>query len=203
MVLSKPNDFSMARLWPMLFNQEQRGNAVILLSQSGWCLRCRCLLQGYSMQGCLIQVSVGLGWTTQDTVCIIYHTGTWPLGSVLRPPYGFHLLYQSAGRSAALNFFALGWVLWIGLLLKLYTPFLLPSLSHTRILSFPPREVLLHNAVGKKTGMTDTRFIWKVLLRHQPRDAVGSLAPGGLAQESEEEGGAGPAKARLSQLFCS
>jgi len=60
------------------------------------------------MQGCHIQVLVGLGQTTWDLVCIIYHTGTWPLGSVLRPPYGFHLLYQSTWRSAVLNFFALG-----------------------------------------------------------------------------------------------
>lgn len=88
-----------------------------------------------------------------DPGCIIHHTGTWPLGSVLRPPYGFHL-YQSAGQAQPLIFFALGWVLWIGLLLKLYTPFLLPSLphTHTHMLSFPPREALPRNAAGKKRG---------------------------------------------------
>lgn len=145
----------------------------------------------------------GMDW---DTVCIIYHTGTWPLGSVLRPPYGFHLLYQSSGKSAALNFFALGWVLWIELLLKLYTPFLLPSLSHTGIFSFPPREVLPHNAAGKKTGMTDTRFIWKVLSRHQPRDTVGSLVPGGerwlRSQKRKVEQGQIKPREASSSVFC-
>lgn len=102
----------------------------------------------------------------------------------------------------ALNFFALGWVLWTGSLLKLYTPFLLPSLPHTCILSSPPREVLPHNAAGKKKGMTDTRFIWKVLLRHQPW-TLWEVWRWEVAQESEEKGGAGPATASLSQPFCS
>lgn len=99
----EPDDFSVAWLWPLLFNQgKAEGNTAILLSQAGCCLCCRCLLQGHSTQGCHAQVLVSLGQTRWNTGCIIHHTDTWLLGSVPRPPYGFHLLYQSAGETQPL-----------------------------------------------------------------------------------------------------
>lgn len=104
--------------------------------------------------------------------------------------------------STALNFFALGWVLWTGSLLKLYTPFLLPSLPHTRILSFPPREVLPHNAAGKKKGWLTPDLFEKCFWGISP-GTLWEVWRWEVAQESEEKGGTGPAKASLSQLFCS
>lgn len=140
--------FSMAWLWPLPFNQGGRGNAVILLFLTVlWVSLAELLHTGVPHSG-------PGGFGTDQVGYWLHHSPHRHLAArkCAETTVWISSPLPISRRSTALNFFALGWVLWTGLLLKSCTPFLLPSLPHTHILSFPPRAVLPHNAAGKKKG---------------------------------------------------